>query len=426
LAEEISMAGATTGTAPRESGQSYPWLLIGLLWVVAFLNAADRNILVAVLPDLKAEFGLSNSELALLGSVFFWVYAVGAFIVGRIGDSVRRSRVILYGLIFWSVATGSSALATGFALLLALRGLVAVGESAYYPTATALIGDWHKPTMRSRALSIHQTAVFAGAGLGAVATGYIAERLSWHAPFIIFGGIGLLHAVVLSRLLKDAPIRHTAADPDKPADPIGIVLRIPPAVMLCLIFALATGASTGVTFWAPFYVNKELGMNLANSAWVGAATINTAGFVSVPLGGLLADALAKRTPIGRFLTLAIGLGLAGVLLLPLLAAKTALAIGLVLVATSIAKGLFDGCIYAAMHDVVPPNARATAVGMMTMIGFFGAGSTPLIIAKIGDAFGMRAGLVAMAGLYFTAVAILLAMRGPTMRAVLANAREVHG
>jgi MFS family permease len=421
------MAEATMRTADPSAAarNAYPWLLIALLWLVAFLNAADRNILIAVLADLKVEFGLSNSELALLGSVFFWVYAVGAFVAGRIGDSVRRTRVILYGLIFWSVATGTSALATGFALLLAMRGLVAVGESAYYPTATALIGDWHKPEMRSRALSIHQTAVFAGAGLGAVATGYIAERLSWHAPFLIFGALGLLHAAILSRALKDAPIRHTAVEADKPAEPIGIVLRIPPAVLLCLIFALATGASTGITFWAPFYVNKALGMNLADSAWVGAATINTAGFFSVPLGGLLADALAKRTPIGRFLTLAIGLGLAGLLLLPLLAVRTALGIGLVLVTTSIAKGLFDGCIYAAMHDVVPPHARATAVGMMTMIGFFGAGLTPLIVAGIGEALGMRAGIVAMAGLYFTAVLILLAMRATTRRAVLANAREVH-
>ena len=378
-----------------------------------------------LLPDLKEEFGLTNSQLALLGSVFFWVYAVGAFIAGRIGDSVRRSRVILYGLVFWSVATGASALATGFALLLAMRALVAVGESAYYPTATALISDWHKPKMRSRALSIHQTAVFAGAGLGAVATGYIAEALSWHAPFLIFGVIGLIHAVILTRTLKDAPIKRTDALVDKPAEPIGIVLRIRPAVMLCLIFALATGASTGVTFWAPFYVNKELGMNLADSAWVGAATINIAGFLSVPLGGLLGDTLAKRTPIGRFLTLAIGLGMAGVLLLPLLGVRTALGIGVVLVATSVAKGLFDGCIYAAMHDVVPPQARATAVGMMTMIGFIGAGLTPLIVAGIGEAFGMRAGIVAMAGLYFTAVIILIAMRATAHRAVLANAHEVH-
>ena len=420
------MAETTAGARATESERArYPWILIGLLWLVAFLNAADRNILIAVLPELKTEFGLTNGQLALLGSVFFWVYAVGAFVAGRVGDSVRRTRVIIVGLIFWSIATGMSALATGFALLLALRGLVAVGESAYYPTATALIGDWHKPSMRSRALSIHQTAVFAGAGLGAVATGYIAQMLSWHAPFLIFGVIGLLHAIVLWRFLKDAPIRHSAVEKDKPAEPIGIVLRIRPAVMLCIIFALATGASTGLTFWAPFYVNKELGLNLADSAWVGAATINIAGFLSVPLGGLLADTLAKKTPIGRFLTLAIGLGLAGLLLLPLLGVRTAFGIGLVLVATSVAKGLFDGCIYAAMHDVVPPHARATAVGMMTMIGFFGAGSTPLIVAGIGDAFGMRAGIVAMAGLYFVAVVILLAMQASTRRAVLANAQEVH-
>lgn len=223
----------------------YPWLLIGLLWLVAFLNAADRNILLAVLPTLKSEFGLTETELALLGSLFFWVYAVGAFLAGRVADSVRRSRVILYGLIFWSIATGASSLATGFAMLLALRGLVAIGESAYYPTATALIGDWHPPATRSRALSIHQTAVFAGAGLGAVATGFIADKLSWHAPFLLFGAIGLVHAVLLSRTLRDAPIRHTAAEAGKPAEPIGIVLGIPPALMLCVVFALVQAAAVG-------------------------------------------------------------------------------------------------------------------------------------------------------------------------------------
>ena len=409
--------------AAEPSGR-YPWTLIGLLWIVAFLNAADRNILVAVLPQLKSEFGLTDTQLALLGSLFFWVYAVGAFLAGRLADSVRRTRVILWGLIFWSVATGASSLANGFALLLAMRGLVAIGESAYYPTATALIGDWHRPAMRSRALSIHQTAVFAGAGLGAVATGFIADRLSWHAPFLIFGGIGLVHALVLSRTLRDAPIRHTGAEAGKPAEPIGIVLGIPPAIMLCFVFALATGASTGVTFWAPFYVNKVLGLNLAGSALVGSATINIAGFLSVPLGGLLADLLAKRTAVGRFYTLATGLGLAGLLLLPLLGARTAAQIGAVLVATSVAKGLFDGCIYAAMQDVVPPHARATAVGMMTMIGFFGAGATPLLVARIGEGFGMQAGIVAMAGLYAVAVVLLLATLRSTRRAVLANAEAI--
>lgn len=416
------MAGNREGLASRAN---YPWILIGLLWLVAFLNAADRNILLAVLPDLKAEFDLTDTQLALLGSVFFWIYAVGAFIAGRIGDSVRRSRLIIFGLVFWSVATGASSLATGFALLLTMRAFVAVGESTYYPTATALIGDWHKPQMRSRALSLHQTAVFAGSGLGAVAAGYIADAFSWHAPFLIFGAVGLVHAALLWFFLRDAPIVHTAAEQGKPADPIGIVLRIPAALILCVVFALATGASTGVTFWAPYFVKNLLGLNLADSAWVGSATINIAGFCAVPLGGLLADTLAKKSPIGRFTTLAIGLGLAGLLLLPLLGAETATQIGVVLVATSIAKGLFDGCIYAAMQDVVPPQARATAVGMMTMIGFLGAGITPILVAWIGESFGMGSGIVAMAGFYAAAVIILLATRLQARRGVAANQEIVN-
>ena len=101
-------------------------------------------------------------------SVSFWIYAVSAFVFGRLGDETHRSRVIVGGLAFWGVATGLVSLSTGFAMLICLRGLVAVGEGTYYPTGAALISDWHRAGARSRALSIHQTAVFAGAGLGAL------------------------------------------------------------------------------------------------------------------------------------------------------------------------------------------------------------------------------------------------------------------
>src|SRR3982751_2072841 len=103
----MTTAAGRMGEPAGRGSQSYPWILIALLLLVAFLNAADRNILIAVLARLKPEFGLSNAQLALLGSVFFWVYAIGAFVAGRIGDSVRRTRVILFGLIFWSIPHGS-------------------------------------------------------------------------------------------------------------------------------------------------------------------------------------------------------------------------------------------------------------------------------------------------------------------------------
>jgi len=405
------------------AGSKYPWILIGLLWFVAFLNAADRSILVAVMPQLREDFGLTATQLALLNSVFFWIYAATAFLAGRLGDSARRTRVILYGLIFWSIATGTTSLSTGFAMILAFRGLVAFGEAFYYPTATALISDWHKPSMRSRALSIHQTAVFAGAGLGAVFAGLLADEIGWHAPFLIFGLAGLVYAVFLWRALRDSPKQARPKSDAPKAEPLGVVFRVKPALMLCFIFFLGTGASTGVTVWAPTYVHDSLGLDLAGSALWGSATINLAGFLSVPLGGLLADTLAKKTPIGRFYTLMIGLGSAGILLLPLAWADSAMTVGAVLLATSVGKGLFDGCIYASMHDVVPPQARATAVGMMTMVGFIGAGITPIFVAQAAEHFGMAGGMTSLAGLYFIGVATLFAMRGVTRRAVLANQHD---
>ncbi len=407
-------------TGPRR--WDYAWVLIVLLWLVAFLNAADRSIILVVMPQIRDEFGLDNTDLALLNSVFFWIYAVAAFLAGRMGDSVRRSRIIIYGLIFWSVATGLTALSTGFAMLLAFRGLVALGEATYYPTATALISDWHKPRWRSRALSLHQTAVFAGAGLGSLFAGFLADRMSWHAPFALFAVIGIIHAVVLWKFLRDSPV---VVAKEARAEPLGLVLRIRPAVMLCIVFFLANGASTGVTVWAPTYVHDELGLDLAGSALVGSATINIAGFLTVPFAGLLADWMAKRFAIGRFYVLAIGLALAALLLLPLTAMTTAGGVSLVLIATSIGKGLFDGCIYSAMHDVVPPHARATAVGAMTMIGFFGAGLTPIFVAKASESFGMAAGMTALAALYAIAVVVLIATRGSTARAVAANAAGPH-
>lgn len=374
------------------------------------------------MPSLRDEFGLSNTSLAVLNSLFFWVYAVAAFVSGRMGDSVRRTRIILYGLIFWSMATGLTGLSTGFAMLLACRGLVALGEATYYPTATALISDWHTPRWRSRALSLHQTAVFAGAGLGAFFAGFLADKISWHAPFFIFAVIGLFHAIVLRRWLRDAPSQTARAVVD---EPLAVIWKIKPAAMLCVVFFLGTGASTGVTVWAPTYVHDALGLNLAGSALVGSATINIAGFLTVPFGGWLADTIARRTAIGRFYTLAIGLTLAAILLLPLASVTTAAGVGLVLVLTSFGKGIFDGCIYSAMHDVVPAHARATAVGAMTMIGFFGAGVTPLIVAWASKSFGMAAGMTSLAGFYVAAVLLILAMRKSITRAVAANAGEMH-
>jgi MFS family permease len=397
---------------------SYAWVCVALLWVCAFLNSSDRSLLVGVMPAIREEFHLSNTQLALPTTIFFWVYAGAVFLTSRFGDTLRRSQVIVWGLIFWSLATGFVSLSTGFAMLIGARALVAVGEATYYPSATALISDWHSNRTRGRALSLHQTGVFAGALVGSVIAGVIADRMGWRAAFMIFGVAGVVFSVLLFRLLRDAPGRDAERAETAQAEPLSVVFRIKPALVLCAVFFLGTAASNGLTIWAPTFVHDKFHTDLTHAAFTGAVPINLAGMLSVPLGGLLADWLASKTTIGRFYTLAIGLGAAGVLLVPLVAADSVWTVSLVLLTSSIGKGLFDGCIYAAMHDVVPSQARSTAVGVMTMAGFIGAGLAPLFVAQVGEILGMSVAIASLAGLYFVAVAILLATRNDTRKAII--------
>jgi sugar phosphate permease len=401
---------AVIGRFPRPAPAHYPWILIGLLWMVSFLNSADRAILNAVKPLLRDAFAITDVQLGVVDTVFFWTYAVCAFLFGRIGDSVRRRNMVLFGLLFWSMATGFMPIATGFAMLLGMRTLVAVGESTYYPTATALISSWHRPAMRSRALAIHQTAVFAGGGIGSWAAGALADAHGWSAPFIVFAVAGgAVFGLLIFTLRDDAPAAAAIEAPDTPREePLRIILRTPAALLLCGVFCLATAASSAVLNWCNTYAHDVLGLNLADSALVGPVMITSAGFVSVLVGGWLSDRLAAKSMTGRITVLALGLSLAALFLLPFPWAGSVTVVGALLFATSFGKGLFDGCIYAAMHDVVPDSARATAAGLMTMLGFLGAGVSTVALPAIATHTGLAAGFAMMAGLYAIAVAALLA------------------
>ena len=91
---------------------------------------------------------------------------------------------------------------------------------------------------------------------------------------------------------------------------------------------------------------------------------------------------------------------------------------IVLFASGAGKGLFDGCIYAAMHDVVPPAARATAVGLMTLVGFCGAGLAPIGVAQASGLIGMAPAMTSLAFLYLAAAILLVATRSSTLRTIL--------
>jgi sugar phosphate permease len=224
---------------------------------------------------------------------------------------------------------------------------------------------------------------------------------------------------ILFKLLRDDAPTEVRANEIKRAEPIGLILKNPAALLLCGVFFLATAASSAVLNWCNTYAHDVLGLNLADSALVGPVMITTAGFFSVLVGGFMADKFAAKSSVGRFTVLAIGLTCAALFLLPFPLVTSVPLVGFLLFATSFGKGLFDGCIYAAMHDVMPAEARATAAGLMTMLGFFGAGITTVVLPAIAVYTGLAAGFAMMAGLYLAAVVALLVAR-PMIARVIAK------
>ncbi|MFY8048463.1 MAG: MFS transporter, partial [Erythrobacter sp.] len=270
--------------------------------------------------------------------------------------------------------------------------------------------------------------VFAGGGIGSWAAGWLADVYGWSMPFIVFAVLGGVVFGVLIFLLRDDAPTAVQAKAAGPADePLKIILASPAALLLCGVFCLATAASSAVLNWCNTYAHDELGLNLADSALVGPVMITSAGFVSVLVGGWLSDAFAARSLTGRLTVLTIGLSLAALFLLPFPWAHTVGMVAALLFATSFGKGLFDGCIYAAMHDVMPDSARATAAGLMTMMGFLGAGVSTVALPAIAVHTGLAAGFTMMAALYGLAVVALLAGR-PMMRRAIQRMGEgaVHG
>jgi MFS family permease len=181
---------------------TYKWELLLWLWLAFFFNQADRQIFNVILPSIKSDLSLTDTQLGLVASIF--VLTIGVFIpiAGFAGDLYNRKKIICYSLLFWSMATLLTGTSTTLISLILFRSIaVGGGEAFYAPAANAEISLHHAKT-RALALSIHQTSLYAGVILSGWLGGYIAEQYGWQNTFYIFGAAGILLAGVLAWRLR--------------------------------------------------------------------------------------------------------------------------------------------------------------------------------------------------------------------------------
>jgi MFS family permease len=393
----------------------YKWRVVGMLWWISFFNYADRQAIFSVFPLLEREMGLTTVQLGLLGSGFAWVYGLGAPFAGAIVDRIRRKTAILGGLQAWSLICMATALSRNFRHLFWFRAVEGLGETFYFPASTSLISDYHGSDTRSRALGLHQTAVYMGTIGGGYFAGLIAESHGWRLSFIVFGGLGVLLGIVLNRFLLEPP-RGASEKADASLVPeatltfgqfLRLVARTP--TLLCLLgaFMCANFVAVVLLSWMPKFLFDKFHMGLAMAGLTATIFVQLASMTGAPVGGWLADAWRRRSPRGRMAVQAIGMfgGAPFVVLCGLTQSVGTLIIALTL--WGFFKGLYDANIFASVFDVVPPAARGRAAGFMNMIGWLaGGGSAPLVIGLVASRSSLSAAM-ALASVVYVASGLLL-------------------
>lgn len=399
--------------------KQYKWLVVLMLWFVCLFNYADRQAIFSVFPLLKEEMGLSNIQLGIVGSSFAWVYALALPLAGIIGDRFSRKKLILGGLIFWSLVTLATALSQNYWHLVFFRALEGFGEAFYFPASMSLISDYHGKETRSRAMSFHQSSVYAGTILGGTAAGFMGELYGWRSGFYLFGILGTLLGFILLWTLKE-PERGQADGPTEPEDPHAVradagqmrsyareVSRMPMVLVLMAVFCGANFVAAIFLTWMPTFLNDKFKMTLSMAGLNSTAWLQIASVLGVLAGGFLADRWVRRRSSGRMLVQGIGL-LAGVPFI-FLTGNTMLVPVLLgaMVGFGFFKGFYDANIWASLYDVVKPARRATALGLMNSVGWFAGAVGPVAVGAASAKWGMGACLSATSLVYLAFGALLL-------------------
>ena len=380
----------------------YKWEVLLLLWMAYLLNQGDRQVFNTVLPAIRDALNLTDTSVGLIATIFNLFYAIMVPIGGWAGDRFSRKWVTTISILFWSVATMFTGLATSFMWLVVLRSVATGGGEAFFgPANYSLLGQYHTDT-RARAMSIHQTAYYVGVILAGWLAGLIADKMGWKYSFIIFGAAGIVWGILMIFRLKDYPKEempglagHDAVTPGndrvshKPAffDGFKTVFTTPTALMLTIGFSGLIFVITGYMTWVPAYLQEEFGQSQAVAGFNSMFWTYVAAFIGVLLAGTLSDRLAAGNRKIRMTLQAAGL-LGGAVFLFLMGGHPSLWVLYISFAGwGFFRAFFDANTYAVLYDVTPEHLHASCSSAMIMTGFAVGALAPVVLGALKESMG---------------------------------------
>ncbi|MBQ3746949.1 MAG: MFS transporter [Kiritimatiellae bacterium] len=401
-------------------GKSYKWLLIGMLSCAFFFHQADRALFGLLTIPIQKEIGLTDVQIGWINTTLSWTLAAMTVVAGFLGDRFSRKWIITLSLIAWSLMTICMGFIGGFVGALFFRSIATgVGESFYAPSAYALIAVHHKET-RSVALSIHQAALYVGLMVSGLMVSWALGFLgTWRNVFIAFGAAGCALGIIFIWALKDVSRgeaearRITNSDSsDMSANALNLKTRAlasasdksefqtlaaglrayfcnPSALCATAGFVAIVFVNNAYLFWAPKFAAEKFALDVGEAGKGVMLWHHLFAFGAILLGGIITDRFVKRMPRFRlgFQVLAL---LCGAPMLAWIGLAPSFA-GLLVAASAygVFRGFFEVNTHASLFDVVSPEHRSTAVGLLNMIAFFFGGLSGVAMGALSQKWGVR-------------------------------------
>lgn len=393
----------------------YPWVVVALLGGVALLNYMDRQMLSTMKDSMQMDITdlQSATNFGRLMAVFLWIYGLMSPISGIIADNLSRKKLIVGSLLVWSSVTYLMGLATTYDQVFWLRALMGVSEALYLPAGLALIADYHTGGSRSLAVGIHMTGLYLGQAIGGFGA-TLAATYSWHTTFHWFGIIGIVYAFVLLVFLKDSKRKVAETNVETPQKPKTNVLVSLKSLftniafwVILLYFAIPSLPGWATKNWLPTLFAENLHLPMSQAGPMATITIAVSSFIGVLLGGILSDKWVRKNIRGRIYTGAIGLSLTIPSLLLLGFGNSIVEVVCAGVLFGIGFGMFDANNMPILCQFVGPNQRATAYGVMNMVGVFAGAMITSVLGAWSDNGNLGMGFALLAAVVAVAIAVQL-------------------
>jgi MFS family permease len=380
-----------TEIAPGQTSRAYrAWVLFVLIVVYTF-NFIDRQIVSILAGPIKAELGLTDTQLGLMVGVAFGLfYATLAVPIAWLADRYSRVWIMTLSFGIWSLFTAGCGIAGNFWQIFVSRLGVGIGEAGGVAPAYSLIADYFPRGARARAMALYSFAIPIGSALGVLFGGLVASAVDWRSAFLIVGATGVVLAPLFRLALRD-PVRG-AHDEDVrvAAAPFGdvfrLLLRKPSFFLLSLAASSGSLLGYGLIAWLPSFFERSFGMALQERAVFYAEILLLGGVGGIWLGGWLADRLGERSKRAYALIPGCAALLsAPFFLLAILSTAKWVAFVLFLIPQALSL-VWLGPVIACVQQLVPPSMRSTASAIFLLINnLIGLCVGPVFFGRVSDA-----------------------------------------